>query len=173
MGDIFKVGGSGGVSASVSIDDSGVITAAGGLVGPVTGNASTATSATTATGAEGTLSTAPFYTSAAQIVDMAGATHALVLTTATAGQTKLINNTVAVDANATGGGSSGQNLKFPVVTGLPSGKTMRIRVFNIGGETVTIQTAAGGSTDITVEAGVTKDIEYLPTLAEWAAVGVM
>lgn len=40
MADIFKVGGSAGVSASVSVSDTGVLTADAGFVGPLTGPAS-------------------------------------------------------------------------------------------------------------------------------------
>lgn len=156
-----------------AVDSTGIVTATG-FVGPVTGNASTATSATTATtattatDAAGALSTAPFYTSAAQVVDMAGATHALVLTTASTGQTKLISNTVFLDANGTGGGSSGQILKLPPVAGLPSGKTIRLRLINIGSETITLQTSAGGSTGIALTAAYVAEVEYVVASGEWA-----
>ena len=155
MADIFKVGGSGGISASVSIDDTGLITAPAGLSGPVAGNADTAT------GAAGTFAATPFYTAAAQVVDMAGATKALVVGTAGTGQVSLTGNTVIIDANGSGGGTSGQNLKLPATAGLPSGKTMRLKLANIGGEDITLQTSAAGSTGITLAAGETRDVEYI------------
>lgn len=48
MADVFKTGGTAGVSGSFSVDDAGVATASGGFVGAVTGNADTATEASNA-----------------------------------------------------------------------------------------------------------------------------
>lgn len=143
----------GASGTSVDVSD-GVVTATT-HVGALTGNADTAT------GAAGTLAATPFYTAAAQVVDMAGATKALVVGTAGTGQVSLTGNTVIIDANGSGGGTSGQNLKLPATAGLPSGKTMRLKLANIGGEDITLQTSAAGSTGITLAAGETRDVEYI------------
>lgn len=70
-----------------------------------------------------------------QAVDMAGAAHALVLGTAGAGQTQLTGNIVTVDANGTGGGSSGQTLTLPAVADCDG---VILFIINTGGETVTL-----------------------------------
>lgn len=124
MADIFKVGGSAGVTESVSIDDAGVITASGGLVGPVTGNASSATAEKAA---------AHFTHAVPLYVDMAGATYQLTTANCT-------SETLVVDANGTGGGTSAQILKL-LSNATSTGK--RLRVINAGGEAITIQTSAG------------------------------
>ena len=76
----------------------------------------------------------------AQTIDMADATHALVLgAAATAGQTRLTCNLLLVDPNS---GGASEILKLPA---LVAGEAYRLTIFNVGGESIVVQTSAGGS----------------------------
>jgi hypothetical protein len=79
----------------------------------------------------------PVQTNAAQLVDMAGHAHALVYGDAAAYQTQITNEAFLVDANLTGGGSSGQTLTLPTITATSNtGRTLMI--YNVGGEAITL-----------------------------------
>ena len=82
----------------------------------------------------------------AQTIDMADATHALVVgAAATAGQTRLTSNLLLVDPSS---GGASEILKLPA---LVSGQAYRLTIFNVGGESIVVQTSSGG----TVGGGVT------------------
>lgn len=123
MADIFKVGGSAGVSSSFSVDDSGNATASS-FIGPLTGAATTAAAEVAA---------AWFGHAVPLYVDMAGATYALTTANCT-------SEVLLVDANGSGGGTSGQILKL-VANANSTGK--RLLIINAGDEAVTLQTSAG------------------------------
>ena len=81
-----------------------------------------------------------------QTIDMADATHALVLgAAATSGQTRLTGNLLMVDPSS---GQASEILKLPAPV---AGSVYRLTIYNVGGEDIVVQTAAGG----TVGAGVT------------------
>jgi len=114
----------------------GTVTATA-FVGPLTGNASTATLAATASLlAGGVTPLSPFTLAAPQQVDMAGAAHALVNGTAGAGQTKVLGTCFGIDANRSGGGTSPQALTLPAVI---DGRLLMI--VNSGGEDITLDDA--------------------------------
>lgn len=75
-------------------------------------------------------------------IDMAGATHTLVLGTASSAQTQLVGNMVFVDANT---GSAPENLVLPSAATLVG---VLLYIKNVGGEQVTVD-----STVLTLEAG--------------------
>jgi len=116
-------GGTAGLTGSLDIDDSGNVTATS-FIGPVTGNASTATAEKAG---------AHFTHAVPLFVDMAGATYQLTTANCT-------SETLVVDANFTGGGSSAQILKL-LSNATASGK--HLTVINAGGEAITVQTSAG------------------------------
>jgi hypothetical protein len=73
------------------------------------------------------------------IIDMAGHAHALVTGTAATYQTQLRGQFIAVDANATGGGTSGQTLTLPDVAAFAG---VELTIINAGGETITLSDVA-------------------------------
>jgi len=84
-----------------------------------------------------------------QALDMAGATTTLVTKqTSTSGEVQLKGQILTVDANATGGGSSGQTLKLPPEA---DSKGLFLIIYNIA-EQVVIQDDAGAITLATLAA---------------------
>ena len=77
-----------------------------------------------------------------QAIDMAGATTTLVTKqTSTSGEVQLKGQILTVDANASGGGSSGQELRVPPEA---DSKGLFFIIYNNGEEVVTIKEAAVG-----------------------------
>ena len=102
------------------------------------GSTSVFTVTTTDNGDKATLST--LIIGKAQVIDMNDTTHTLVFGSAAgANQTLLSGNVLLVDPNS---GGASEILKLPATTGLSG---LILHIFNVGGESIVVQTAAGGS----------------------------
>ena len=77
----------------------------------------------------------PQFLNTLQSVDMAGAALSLVWGTASSGQAQVTSPLIQVDANGTGGGTSGQTLTLPSATTYVGSRLM---IVNVGGELVTL-----------------------------------
>lgn len=176
MPNLFSVGGVAGVTPSFTVADTGAVSITGALT-PAAGGTAIIDASACATGEADVVvadnladaftirnQSTPLFTfrttnnddrvtmnagvlfEPTQTIDMADATHALVLgAAATAGQTRLTCNLLLVDPNS---GGASEILKLPA---LVTGEAYRLTIFNIGGESIVVQTSAGGS----VGAGVT------------------
>ena len=139
MSNLFRVGGVAGASASFTIDDTGLMTV-------TDASGSTIFTFRTTNNDERIIMGAGVLMEPVQKIDMADATHALVLgAAATSGQTRLTGNLLMVDPSS---GQASEILKLPAPV---AGSVYRLTIYNVGGEDIVVQTAAGG----TVGAGVT------------------
>lgn len=90
----------------------------------------------------GKLVATPVTATVAAPIDMAGATHTLVLGTAGAAETKLVGNMIYVDANTL---SAPEDLVLPAAASCTG---MLIAIKNVGGEQITVNTSV-----LTLDAG--------------------
>lgn len=124
------------------------ITASVGFAGPLNGSVGAGTpasvAATTLTASStgsvtGVFTLGSRFVHAQQTIDMADATHSLVLVAAGAGETQLVSDLVLVDANSSGT----EDLLLPPTA---SSTGFVLFVMNVGGESFAVKTSDGGTT---------------------------